>query len=106
MMIPKNREKDPAIIIEFKVCSRVKKETLEDAVQEALKQIVDKKYDAELVALGVPQERIRHYGFAFAGKKVIRFFWRKMVFLLTHYDIDSMINLIFKIYFYVRIFYL
>ena len=36
--------------------------------------------------------------------KVIRFFWRKMVFLLTHYDIDSMINLIFKIYFYVRIF--
>ena len=34
------------------------------------------------------------------------FLWRKMVFLLTHYDIDSMINLIFKIYFYVRIFYL
>lgn len=71
MMIPKNREKYPAIIIEFKVCNRVKKETLEDAVQEALKQIVDKKYDAELVALGVPQERIRHYGFAFAGKKVL-----------------------------------
>lgn len=71
MMIPKNREKDPAIIIEFKVCNRVKKETLEDAVQEALKQIVDKKYDAELVALGVPQERIRHYGFAFAGKNVL-----------------------------------
>lgn len=71
MMIPRNREKDPAIIIEFKVCSRVKKETLEDAVQEALKQIVDKKYDAELVALGVPQERIRHYGFAFAGKRVL-----------------------------------
>ena len=44
---------------------------LEDAVQEALKQIVDKKYDAELVALGVPQERIRHYGFAFAGKNVL-----------------------------------
>ena len=43
----------------------------EDAVQEALKQIVDKKYDAELVALGVPQERIRHYGFAFAGKNVL-----------------------------------
>ena len=71
MTIPKNREKYPAIIIEFKVCNRVKKETLEDAVQEALKQIVDKKYDAELVALGVPQERIRHYGFAFAGKKVL-----------------------------------
>ena len=71
MMIPKNREKDPAIIIEFKVCSRAKKETLEDAVQEALKQIEDKKYDTELLALGVPQERIRHYGFAFAGKNVL-----------------------------------
>ena len=71
MMIPKNREKYPAIIIEFKVCSRAKKETLEDAVQEALKQIVDKKYDAELVALGVPKEQIRHYGFAFAGKNVL-----------------------------------
>ena len=71
MMIPKNREKYPAIIIEFKVCSRAKKETLEDAVQEALKQIEDKKYDTELLALGVPQERIRHYGFAFAGKNVL-----------------------------------
>ncbi len=72
MMIPKNREKDPAIIIEFEVCQPGKKEeTLEDAVQEALKQIVDQKYDAELVALGVPQGRIRHYGFAFAGKNVL-----------------------------------
>ena len=25
MMIPKNREKDPAIMIEFKVCSRVRR---------------------------------------------------------------------------------
>ena len=88
-------------------------------MQEALKQIVDKKYDAELVALGVPQERIRHYGFAFAGKNVLIWsrmretgdeghpfsFGRKMVFLLTHYDIDSMINLILNL-FYVRIFYL
>ena len=39
--------------------------------RRTLKQIVDKKYDAELVALGVPQERIRHYGFAFAGKNVL-----------------------------------
>ena len=67
----RGREKYPAIIIEFKGCSRAKKGTLEDAVQEALKQIVDKKYDAELLSLGVPKERIRHYGFAFAWKKVL-----------------------------------
>lgn len=40
-------------------------------MQEALRQIAEKKYDAELLALGVPKERIRHYGFAFAGKKVL-----------------------------------
>ena len=57
--------------MKFKVCSRVKKETLEDAVQEALKQIVDKKYDAELVALGVPQERIRHMGLHLRGRNVL-----------------------------------
>ena len=27
--------------------------------------------------------------------KVIRFFWRKMVFLLTHYDIDFIYETIF-----------
>ena len=71
MMIPQERERYPAIIIEFKVCSRMKKETLEEAVQSALKQITEKNYDAELFAQGIPAERIRHYGFAFEGKKVL-----------------------------------
>ena len=72
MMIPKNREKDPAIIIEFKVCSRVKKgDTGRCGAGGFKNRSWIKKYDAELVALGVPQERIRHYGFAFAGKNVL-----------------------------------
>ena len=71
MMIPRNCVRTPAIIIEFKVCSRAKKETLEDAVDAALRQIEEKNYDAELVALGISKDKIRHYGFAFAGKKVL-----------------------------------
>ena len=71
MMIPLEREKYPAIIIEFKVCSRMRKETLEEAVQSALDQITEKNYDAELLAQGISADRIRHYGFAFEGKKVL-----------------------------------
>ena len=71
MMIPQERERYPAIIIEFKVCSRMKKETLEEAVQSALEQITEKNYDAELFAQGISADRIRHYGFAFEGKKVL-----------------------------------
>ena len=71
MMIPQDYEKHPAIVMEFKVCSRMKKETLEEAVQSALAQIDEKKYDTELLARGIPADRIRHYGFAFEGKKVL-----------------------------------
>ena len=71
MMIPQERERYPAIIIEFKVCSRMKKETLEEAVRSALDQIAEKNYDAELLSQGISADRIRHYGFAFEGKKVL-----------------------------------
>ena len=71
MMIPQDYEKHPAIVMEFKVCSRMKTESLEEAVQSALKQIQEKNYDAELLAQGIPTDRIRHYGFAFEGKKVL-----------------------------------
>ena len=40
-------------------------------MQAALKQIKEKKYDTELLKAGVKKERIRHYGFAFKGKKVL-----------------------------------
>ena len=71
MMIPYDSAKNPAIIIEFKVCGRMREESLDDAVHSALKQIEEKQYDAELTALGIPKSRIRHYGFAFQGKKVL-----------------------------------
>lgn len=51
--------------------SQIRKKTLEDTVESALDQIIEKKYDAELLGLGITQERIRHYGFAFEGKKVL-----------------------------------
>ena len=65
------RETDDAIIIEFKVFFRQKDKTPAQAVKSALKQIEDKGYDAELMARGIPEERIRHYGFVFDGKKVL-----------------------------------
>ena len=69
MLIPKTKEND-GIILEFKVKESEEK-TLEETVQTALAQIEAKKYDAELLELGVSKEHIRHYGFAFEGKKVL-----------------------------------
>ena len=62
---------EDAVIIEFKVCSARKKQTLEDAAAEALDQIDQMRYAADLEAKGIPPERIRRYGFAFDGKKVL-----------------------------------
>lgn len=58
------------IIMEFKVRNPAKEKDLEVSVQNALCQIREKKYDTELEARGISLERIRHYGFAFEGKKV------------------------------------
>ena len=35
------------------------------------KGLSSKNYDAELLAQGIPAKQIRHYGFAFEGKKVL-----------------------------------
>lgn len=58
-----------AIVIEFKVQEEDEQE-LADTVQRALKQIMERNYKASFVAKGIPEERIRMYGFAFCGKKV------------------------------------
>ena len=70
MLEPKKPE-DPAIVLEFKVFHNKREKTLEDTVQAALAQIEEKKYTAQLVAKGIPEERIRRYGFAFQGKQVL-----------------------------------
>ena len=69
--IDKNNEKYPGIVIEFKVFNPKKEDTLEETVKNALRQIKEKDYDAELIKRGVKEENIYHYGFAFKGKEVL-----------------------------------
>ena len=71
MLEPVDVIKDDAIIIEFKVFNSKKEQSLEDTLASALAQIEEKKYEENLIAKGIPAERIRKYGFAFEGKRVL-----------------------------------
>lgn len=71
MLEPKRPRENDAIILEFKVHDEEDEENLKATVQSALAQIEEKQYATQLIAKGIPQERIRKYGFAFEGKKVL-----------------------------------
>lgn len=59
------------IIMEFKVFSPRREKTLEETVQNALVQIEEKQYAQDLLQMGIPERRIRKYGFAFQGKNIL-----------------------------------
>lgn len=71
VMLTPVTEVDDAIVIEFKVHEPDEEETLQDTVRVALDQITEKNYDADLLSQGISADRIRHYGFAFEGKRVL-----------------------------------
>jgi len=71
MLEPKDPGKDDAIILEFKVKDPEDEADLKETVAAALKQIEEKQYAAQLISQGIERKRIRCYGFAFQGKKVL-----------------------------------
>ena len=70
MLKPKGKN-DSAVIIEFKVFNKRRDKSLDDTLNEALKQIEEKNYAAALTAEGIPTDKIHKYGFAFKGKEVL-----------------------------------
>ena len=71
MLTPKDRNKDCAYIIEFKVHKPLKEKDLAQTVANAHSQIDEKLYDAKLIADGFSSEQIRKYGFALRGKECL-----------------------------------
>lgn len=71
VMLEPHSGKDHAIILEFKVHDPEDEETLQDTVQAALDQIEEKRYEEALLGKGIAAQRIKKYGFAFEGKRVL-----------------------------------
>ena len=70
MLEPIDKSKN-AYIFEFKVHKPLKENTLEETMENALKQIEEKQYETDLISRGIPKENIYKYGFAFRGKEVL-----------------------------------
>ena len=70
-MLFRSRQEDDGIILEFKVQDGDEEKELADTVKAALVQIEEKQYETMLVEKGVARERIRKYGFAFCGNRVL-----------------------------------
>ena len=66
-MSPREK-KYPEIIMEFKWKADLKEEEMEQFAADALRQIDEKRHDAELIELGVTP--IFKFGIAFSGKRV------------------------------------
>ena len=67
MVIPKDIAK-PGIIIEFKRARKTNKKSIEELIEEARKQIEDKKYETELLSRGITN--IKKIVIVFKGKEV------------------------------------
>lgn len=70
LLSPKDRT-DDGIILEFKVFDPDGESGLRDTTNAAIQQILDRKYAAALEQKGISHERIRVYGFAFEGQRVL-----------------------------------
>jgi hypothetical protein len=66
-MIPLNQQL-PGILIELKAEKNCTEQQLEELSQTALRQINNRKYDADLQAMKIPA--VIKIGIAFSGKKV------------------------------------
>lgn len=70
VLVPREKGRD-AFVMEFKVFDDSEESGLEDTVAVALRQIDEKNYDTQLLDRGISENNIKHYGFAFCGKKVL-----------------------------------
>ena len=69
-MYPQKEDRD-AFILEFKVRNEKQEENLEQTADNALKQIEDREYEKDLLAVEIPAAKIYKLGFAFSGKDVL-----------------------------------
>lgn len=71
VMLEPIKKQDAAIIMEFKVLDPEEEKDLKETAHNALLQIDEKEYAVGLLTKGIPEDKIRKYGFAFEGKKVL-----------------------------------